>query len=117
MRLKTCVVLGLMLIGGGGTALMSAPGATSGSTSREVGPPGKIAALEARIAALEARLQELERRPVLVTTAPLAVPNAYQPGMEPRPVVPHTWKRGDINGMPFYTLPLQGAGASTAGSR
>ncbi len=67
-----------------------------------------IASLEARIAVLEKRLERLEQGAPLVMSSPRLVPMAGTPLGGSAFTVPPQWKQGEINGMPYYVIPLQG---------
>ena len=66
--------------------------------------------LKEQVAALEARVERLESQQTGVQQAAgvmppiVTVPRTFDDTPESR--LPNGWKRGDINGIPFYTLPL-----------
>ncbi|MEZ6046965.1 MAG: hypothetical protein R3C11_15570 [Planctomycetaceae bacterium] len=72
--------------------------------------------LRERVQQLEDRVQELEKmlerqptQPVLLLQQAPAIqyPIAPQGAILTAPAVPHDWKQSEINGVPFYTLPLK----------
>ncbi len=63
----------------------------------------RIAALEARIEQLESQLSGVQQASG-VETLEFAFPRRLHESMG-RPL-PENWNRGEINGIPFYTLPL-----------
>ncbi len=63
----------------------------------------RIAALEARIERMESQLSGVQQA-AGVAPPVVTVPRTLEDTTARR--IPNNWKRGEINGVPFYTLPL-----------